>query len=56
MKVSKVMVNEIEEMVRQLALIQSLRFKNVLFFDNAAPYRETVTTDKFTHHIEPIFI
>ncbi|VDO95478.1 unnamed protein product [Heligmosomoides polygyrus] len=47
---SKAMVNEIEEMGRRLALIHSQRFKKrfkkVLLFDNAAPHREQVTTDK----------
>ncbi|VDP05811.1 unnamed protein product [Heligmosomoides polygyrus] len=43
---SKAMANEIEEMGRRLALIHSLRFKKVLLFDNAAPHREQVTTDK----------
>ncbi|VDO65900.1 unnamed protein product [Heligmosomoides polygyrus] len=40
------MVNEIEEMGRRLALIHSQRFKKVLLFDNAAPHRAKVTTDK----------
>ncbi|VDP39938.1 unnamed protein product [Heligmosomoides polygyrus] len=43
---SKVMVNEIEEMDLRLEFIQSQRFKKVLLFDNAAPHREQVTTDK----------
>ncbi|VDO74998.1 unnamed protein product [Heligmosomoides polygyrus] len=43
---SKAMVNEIEEMGQRLALIHSLRFKKVLLFDNAAPHREEVSTDK----------
>ncbi|VDP05488.1 unnamed protein product [Heligmosomoides polygyrus] len=43
---SKAMVNEIEEMGRRLALIHSQRFKKVLLFDNAAPHREQVSTDK----------
>ncbi|VDP15335.1 unnamed protein product [Heligmosomoides polygyrus] len=43
---SKGMVNEIEEMGRRLALIHSQRFKEVLLFDNAAPHREQVSTDK----------
>ncbi|VDP04409.1 unnamed protein product [Heligmosomoides polygyrus] len=43
---SKAMVNEIEEMDRRLALIHSQRFKKFLPFDNAAPHREQVTTDK----------
>ncbi|VDO95374.1 unnamed protein product [Heligmosomoides polygyrus] len=43
---SKAMVNEIEEMGQRLALIHSLRFKKVLLFDNAAPHREQVSTDK----------
>ncbi|VDO67110.1 unnamed protein product [Heligmosomoides polygyrus] len=46
---SKAMVNEIEEMGRRLALIHSQRFKKVLLFDNAAPHREQVTTDKLGH-------
>ncbi|VDP53731.1 unnamed protein product [Heligmosomoides polygyrus] len=41
---SKAMV--IEEMDRLLALIRSQRFKKGLLFDNAAPHREQVTTDK----------
>ncbi|VDO92095.1 unnamed protein product [Heligmosomoides polygyrus] len=43
---SKAMVNEIEEKDRRLALIRSQRFKKVLLFDNAAPHRAEVTTDK----------
>ncbi|VDO63944.1 unnamed protein product [Heligmosomoides polygyrus] len=43
---SKVMVNEIEDMDLRLELIQSQRFKKVLLFDNAAPHREQVSTDK----------
>ncbi|VDO99257.1 unnamed protein product [Heligmosomoides polygyrus] len=42
----KAIVNEIEEMGRRLALIHSQRFKKVLIFDNAAPHREQVSTDK----------
>ncbi|VDO75581.1 unnamed protein product [Heligmosomoides polygyrus] len=45
---SKAMVNEIEEMGRRLALIRSHRFKKVLLFDNDAPHRGKVTTDKLT--------
>ncbi|VDP11190.1 unnamed protein product [Heligmosomoides polygyrus] len=55
---SKAMVNEIEGMERRLALVRSQRFKNVLLFDNAAPHREQVTTDKlaqlgFVHMLHP---
>ncbi|VDO31377.1 unnamed protein product [Heligmosomoides polygyrus] len=43
---SKAMVNEIEEMNLRLAPIQPQHFKKVLLYDNAAPYRANVTTDK----------
>ncbi|VDP59788.1 unnamed protein product [Heligmosomoides polygyrus] len=43
---SKVMVNEMEEMGRRLALIHSQRFKKVPLFNNAALHRAKVTTDK----------
>ncbi|VDO70054.1 unnamed protein product [Heligmosomoides polygyrus] len=42
------MVNEIEEMDLRLELIQSQRVKKFLLFDNAAPHRAKVTTDKLT--------
>ncbi|VDP00274.1 unnamed protein product [Heligmosomoides polygyrus] len=45
---SMAIVSEIEEMGRRLALIQSQRFKKVLLFDNAAPHRAKVTTDKLS--------
>ncbi|VDO23977.1 unnamed protein product, partial [Heligmosomoides polygyrus] len=55
---SKAMVNEIEEKERRLALIRSQCFNKVLLFDNAAPHREQVTTDKlaqlgYVHMLHP---
>ncbi|VDP16631.1 unnamed protein product [Heligmosomoides polygyrus] len=54
---SKAMVN-IEEMDLRLELIQSQLVKKVLLFDNAAPHREQVTTDKlaqlgYVHMLHP---
>ncbi|VDO75459.1 unnamed protein product [Heligmosomoides polygyrus] len=55
---SKAMLNEIEEMDLRLELIQSHCVKKVLLFDNAAPHREHVTTDKlgqlgYVHMLHP---
>ncbi|VDP12467.1 unnamed protein product [Heligmosomoides polygyrus] len=43
---SKAMANEIEEMEWRLALIRPQGFEKVLLFDNAAPHRTKLTTDK----------
>ncbi|VDO30371.1 unnamed protein product [Heligmosomoides polygyrus] len=43
---SKAMVNEMEAMDWRLTLIRSQRFKKFFLFDNAAPHRAKVTTDK----------
>ncbi|VDP23975.1 unnamed protein product [Heligmosomoides polygyrus] len=55
---SKAMVNEMEEVDVRFELIQSLRVKKVLLFDNDAPHREQVTTDKlgqlgYVHMLHP---
>ncbi|VDP48677.1 unnamed protein product [Heligmosomoides polygyrus] len=52
------MVNETEEMDLRLELIQSQRVKKFLLFDNAAPHRERVSTDKlgqlgYFHMLQP---